>query len=129
DAELLGHDVAFQKAPLPAAIFLGPGHADPTLGAHLAAELFAVGLVVADLVRVEGAGVDLLRQEGAYFFAQRLAFGRQADRIEGELARHGASPSARRQHGPKPVGALGCYEVAELHGPVALVAEIIAPRP
>ena len=59
-AELLGDDVALEEAPLAPAVFLGPGHADPALGADLAAELLAVGAVDAAAVWVEGAGLDLL---------------------------------------------------------------------
>ena len=50
DAELLGDDVALEEAALAAAVFLGPGHADPALGADLAAELLAVGAVDAAAV-------------------------------------------------------------------------------
>ena len=71
DAELLGDDVALEEAALLAAVLLGPGHADPALRADLAAELFAVGAVDAGVVRVEGAGLDLLGEEGAHLAAQR----------------------------------------------------------
>ena len=109
DAKLLGDDVALQEAALVAAVFLGPGHADPALGADLAAELLAVGAVGAAAMRVEGAGLDLLGEEGAHLLAQRHALGRQADRVECQLCCHGSSLTAppawatgRRRPWPRP---------------------------
>ncbi len=86
DAEFLRHDVALEEGALAAAVFLRPGHADPALGADAAAQLRAVLVAVAGLLRIEGAGGDFLGEEGAHFRAQRLAFGRQADRIETRAA-------------------------------------------
>ena len=107
DAELLGDDEALEEAPLVPAVFLGPGHADPALGADLAAELLAVGVGAA--VRIEGAGLDLLGEEGAHLLAQRHALGRQADRVECQLCCHVSSLTAppawatgRRRPWPRP---------------------------
>ena len=96
DAELLGDDVALEEALLAAAVFLGPGHADPALGADLAAELLAVGAIDAAGVCAEGAGLDLLGEERAHLLAQRLALGRQADRVESQLGCHARLLSARQ---------------------------------
>ena len=38
-------------------------------------------------LRIEGSGRDFLGQEGAHFLAQLVAFGRQADLVEGEYSR------------------------------------------
>ena len=43
-------------------------------------------VAVAGALGIEGAGRDLLGEEGAHFGAQRLAFRRQADLIEGKVA-------------------------------------------
>ena len=96
DPEFLGDDVAFQEAALPAAELLGPGHADPALGADLAAELLAVAVIVAGLVRIEGAGRDLLGQERAHLAAQAPCI-REAggpDRMSAPLPSPSTSPPA-----------------------------------
>ena len=82
----LRHDIALEMRALVAAIFFGPGHADPPLGADLAAELARERALAA--VRREGAGLDLLAQKGADLPAQFLGFGRQLDRVEAEGGVH-----------------------------------------
>ena len=99
DAEFLGHDVAFEEAALLPAVFLRPGHADPAFGADALAEGGIVRIAVAGTVRIEGAGGDLLGQKRAHFPAQRLAFGRQTDRVE--LQRHRAATIGQNSSAPR----------------------------
>ena len=63
DAEFLGDHVALEEASLVAAVFLGPSHADPALGADATAELAAMQIAMAWAVRIEGAGRHLLARE------------------------------------------------------------------
>ena len=87
-AHFLGHDIALEERALVAAIFLRPGHAEPAARADLAGKFRHVGVFAVRLVRIEGAGGDFFRKEGADFLAQLLAFARQADRIETEGCGH-----------------------------------------
>ncbi len=93
DAELLGHHVALEEAALVAAIFLGPGHADPAASADaLATELAAVHVLALGIVRIEGAGRHLLGDERAHVACAAVAFGRQAHLLEIENGAHGSTP-------------------------------------
>ena len=96
DAHFLGHHIALEEGALVAAIFLRPGHAEPAALADPSGKFRRVGVFAVRLVRIEGAGGDLLGEEGAHFLAQLLAFGRQADRIETKGCGHGSSLSCRR---------------------------------
>src|SRR5262249_1113983 len=85
------------------------GHADPTLQPHLAAELGTEAMIVSGFVGMVAAGGDLLGEEAAHLGAQRFAFGRQADRIKGQFARHvavlivmPATATVRRCRAPPP---------------------------
>jgi len=137
DAHFLGHDITLEERALMAAIFLRPCHAEPALGADLAGEFRHVGVFAVRLVRIESAGGDFLGEKGAHFLAQLFAFGRQADRIETEGCGHGMISTSRQANGcesargdqrPQFVGAAVRDQLAELDGPVALGAEIVAPR-
>src|SRR5262249_9566855 len=61
-------------------------HADPALGPDLAAELARKRPLAA--VGREGAGLDLLAQEGANLLAQFLGLRRQLYRVEAEAEIH-----------------------------------------
>ena len=87
-AHFLGHNVTFEERTLVAAIFLRPGHAEPAAGADLSGKFRHVGVFAVRLVRIESAGGDFFRKEGAHFLAQLLAFARQADWIETEGCGH-----------------------------------------
>ncbi len=115
-----------------AAIFLGPGHAEPAALTNALAEFGIVRVLALGLVRIESAGGDFLGEERADFLAQLLAFGRQADRIETKGCSHvkdlvSCVRSARRDQRPQLVGTARSDQFAELDRPVALAAEIIAP--
>ena len=118
-----------------AAVFLRPGHADPAALADAAAEARRVGVVaLLRPLRREGAGGDLIGKEGAHLAPQFDAFRRQADRLEGQGGGHDGRcsvlrarliarrPAARVRRRPRP------RRATELRGPVALAAEIVAPR-
>src|SRR5208283_3747563 len=87
-AKLFRYDVALQLAALMPAVLFRPGHADPAFGADPPAEAAIMRIAVPWLMRFEGAGGDLLGQERAHLRAQRVAFGRQADRIELQISAH-----------------------------------------
>ena len=101
DAEFLGDHVAFQVSAFMSAVALRPGHADPALGADAPAEGAAVGIAILRLMRIEGTGRALLRQERAHLRAQRIAFGRQADRIEMQVRRHREATSGQKSSAPR----------------------------
>ena len=109
--------------------FLGQVMPIQPLAPDLAAELLAEGVIVPGSVRIEGAGVDLLGEEGAHLLPRSLALGWQADRVECQLGCHVPLSSPRRQHRPQPVAPLRRDQVAQLDRPEALVAEVVAPRP
>src|SRR5215472_7778853 len=83
---LFDDDVALEMRALVAAVFLGPGHADPALGADLAAEFARKRPLAA--IRREGARLDLLAQKGANLFSQFLGRRWQFDRIKAETVAH-----------------------------------------
>src|SRR5579872_2010979 len=102
DTKLFGYHVTLKLAALVAAVFLRPGHADPTLGADAFAEGAIVGLAVAAAMRIEGTRRNLFGQERAHFFTKRGAFRRQPYRIKPQCrthrdATHGQNSSAPRQ--------------------------------
>ena len=82
----LRHDIALEMRALAAAIFLRPGHADPPLGADLAAEFARERPLAA--IGGKGSRLDLLAQKGADLLAQFLGLGRQLDRIEAKAETH-----------------------------------------
>src|SRR3954447_7960977 len=96
--QLLGHDIAFEKAALGAAVALRPGDADPAARAEAAAE---PGIAMRAEIAVRGpiSGREFLGDEAADLFAQRLAFGRQVDRIEPEWGRHSRTLQAAAPRG------------------------------
>src|SRR5271156_4532909 len=135
---LLGHDIAFELGALVPAVFLGPGHADPTLGSDLAAELARERALA--VMRGKGPGFLLLAQKRADLLAQFLGLGRQFDRVEAKAGGHRVltiarayeyrgSSSVLSDEGPKLVGAGRRDHPAEALGPDRLVAELLAPRP
>src|SRR5260370_31959723 len=71
-----------------AAIFFGPGHADPAALADPLGKAGDVAVLALRAVRIEGAARHLFGEEGADFLAQLFAFARQADRIETEGCGH-----------------------------------------
>ena len=76
---------------------------------------------------IERAGGHFVGQERAHLVAQRVAFGRQADLVEGEARGHCSVQSARRDQRPEFFRAARRDPVAERDRPVALVAEVVAP--
>src|SRR5213592_2821883 len=91
DAHFLGDDITLEKAALVAAIFFRPCHAEPAARADAAGKFRRIGIFAVGLLRIEGAGGDLVGKKGAHFLAQHLAFGGKADRIETEGCGHVAS--------------------------------------
>src|SRR5271170_8524202 len=90
---LLGHHIAFELRALVPAVFLGPGHADPALGADFAAELARERALA--VMRGKGPGFLLMPQKGADLLAQFLGLGRQFDRVEAKAAGHRVLTIAR----------------------------------
>src|SRR5580658_1144725 len=89
--QLLGQHIALEEALLLAAVFFGPGNADPAARAEAAAELRRMTLAEV-AARAPAAGGLLLDEKGAHILAQRLAFGRQGERIEAKDPGHGLPP-------------------------------------
>jgi hypothetical protein len=86
--KFLGDHIALEEAALVPAVFLRPRHADPASGADATGERGMVQIAVSGLVRVEGSGRDLLRNECAHLLPQRVAFRWQTDLIETKVRRH-----------------------------------------
>src|SRR5579862_3933645 len=94
--QLLGDDIAFEKALLAAAVALWPGHADPALGAEPAAEIG--GAVRAEVaVWAPQPGAELVGDKAAHLTPQRLTLGRQIGGIETEYAHRVRTIQARQR--------------------------------
>ena len=130
DAEFLGDDVALEEAALAPAVFLGPGHADPALGADLAAELLAVGpsIVAGSCGSKVPAAISLARKARTSSRSASHSGGRRIGSKVSSVAmcRLLTAPPAC---GHRPSAPLAATSVAELHRPGALVAEVVAPGP
>src|SRR5208282_1463186 len=105
-AKLFRYDVALQLAALVSAVLFRPRHADPAFGADPPAEAAIMRIAVPWLMRIEGAGGDFLGQERADLRAQRVAFGRQADRIELQIGTHREATRGQNSSAPRPATCL-----------------------
>src|SRR2546429_9905984 len=109
------------------AFFLRPGIANPALGAHAAGKFFVVRIAMPGMMRFEGARRDFFGEKGTHARAQCLAFRRKAYLVETENGAHASIRSAGGNERPEFVGAARRDTVAERGGPVALIAEVVAP--
>ncbi len=83
------HNIAFERGALMAAIPLRPGHADPALRAHLAAEL-RIEAAPGAAALLRRAICILLAEKGAHFAAQRFGLRRMRRRSETQCV-HGSA--------------------------------------
>ena len=75
-----------------AAVLFRPGHAEPALRSHFARELRVEGRLHVAATWHKRPGVDLLPQERANVYAQRIGLRWEGHGVELKLVGHGAFP-------------------------------------
>ena len=127
DAEFLGDHVAFQEVRSCPPYFFGQVMPIQPLAPTRRLKSRLCESPWPRPMRIEGAGGDLLGQERAHLLraAPRIRAAGGSGRIEAAVIM--SIRSARRHQRPEIVGTAARDMLAELHRPIAFVAEVVAP--